>query len=122
MVGGLLRWGGLHAAGARRWLILIGIVCSLLLVVLTTTVDLRVGRSVTWIEQDIAIALAVVCCIGVAVGLLDAMRHLHRKGMLVSVARTTSKISAMAFTIVIAARIPRSRSAAWAATTWCTNS
>jgi tripartite ATP-independent transporter DctM subunit len=102
---GSIALGGLHVAGKRRWVILTGIVCSLLLVVLTTTVDLRVGRSVTSTGQDIAIAFAVVCCIGVAVGLLDAMRHLHRNGMLVSVARTTSKISAMAFTIVIAAQI-----------------
>lgn len=102
---GSIALGGLHVAGQRRWLILGGIVCAMLLVVLATTVDLRVGRSVTSIGQDIGIVLAVICCIGVAVGLLDAMRHLHRSGILVSVARTTSKISAMAFTIVIAAQI-----------------
>ena len=35
---GAIALGGLHVAGRRRWLILIGIVCSLLLVVLTSTV------------------------------------------------------------------------------------
>ena len=55
--------------------------------------------------QDIGIWAAMACCAGLAWGLMMALLHLHRAGMLGSVARTTTKISAMAFSIVIGSQI-----------------
>ncbi len=97
--------GGLRAAGQQRIPILVGGASAVALVVLTSTMDLRLGRNVTSGAQDIGIWAATACCIGLAWGLLVALLHLHRAGMLASVARTTTKISAMAFSIVIGSQI-----------------
>ncbi|MBM3597415.1 MAG: TRAP transporter large permease subunit [Alphaproteobacteria bacterium] len=97
--------GGLRAAGERRVHVLLGAACALLLIILTATVDLRLGRDLTTTGQTIGIWLAMGCCAGFAWGLLVSLVLLHRQGMLASVMRTTSKISAMAFSIVIGAQI-----------------
>jgi TRAP-type mannitol/chloroaromatic compound transport system permease large subunit len=97
--------GGLRASDGRQTPILIAGGSALALIVLTTTIDLRLGRNVTSTREVIGIAAAAFCCAALGWGLLVSLWRLHRGGMLVSVMRATSKISAMAFSIVIGAQI-----------------
>ncbi len=79
--------------------------CLILLLVLTATLDLRTGRSDVTLLEQIGIYLAAGCCIGAAYGLISALRNIHAHGLLIEVTRSTAKISAMVFTIVIGAQM-----------------
>ena len=79
---------------------------SLVLVVtLTVSVDMRVARSEIGAGEWIAIAAAFAGCIGIAWGVLVSLWRVHREGTLVEVNRSTVRISAMVFGIVIGAQM-----------------
>ena len=73
------------------------------LLVLTATIDLRVGREVTSNLETIGIAAATLCCVVVAWGTLVSLLRVNGIGTLTDVTRSTAKISAMVFGIVIGA-------------------
>jgi len=75
------------------------------MLVLTSTVDLRVARSVITTEEWLAIIAAAVCCVGLSWGLLVSLARVHRDGTLVQVNQATIRISAMVFGIVIGAQL-----------------
>ena len=76
-----------------------------LVVVLTGSVDMRVARSEISAGEWAAIAAAFAGCIGIAWGVLVSLWRVHREGTLVEVNRSTVRISAMVFGIVIGAQM-----------------
>jgi tripartite ATP-independent transporter DctM subunit len=75
------------------------------LILLTANLDLRFARSVIPTGDTIGIALAGLCCLALAWGILVALMRAHRAGTLVEVARATTRISSMVFVIVIGAQL-----------------
>ena len=76
-----------------------------LVVVLTVSVDMRVARSEISAGEWVAIVAAFLGCIGIAWGVLASLVRVHRAGTLVEVNRSTVRISAMVFGIVIGAQM-----------------
>ncbi len=74
-----------------------------LLLVMASTLDMRLGRSDTSAVQSVAIAVATLLSIVLAAGLLVAIRVNFREGVLTPVVRTTTEITTMVFTIVMGA-------------------
>ena len=75
------------------------------LLVLTSFVDLRIMRAEIPPVDRLGIGVAALLCLLVAFGLLTALRHAHRDGLLVEVMRATTRITSMVFVIVIGAQL-----------------
>jgi TRAP-type mannitol/chloroaromatic compound transport system permease large subunit len=73
------------------------------LLLLTATIDLRLGRDESSGLETMGIAVAALCCVAIAWGLLVSLRRVNGIGTLTDVTRSTAKISAMVFGIVIGA-------------------
>ena len=97
--------GGVRLAPDRGMPIYVAGASLVLLLVLTSTIDLRLGRTDTTTVQSIGIVLAAIACIGVIWGLLVSLARVHRIGTLTEVNQSTIKISAMVFGIVIGAQL-----------------
>ena len=74
-------------------------------VVLTSAVDMRVARTEISPGEWTAITAAFLGCIGIVWGVLTGLVRVHREGTLVEVNRSTVRISAMVFGIVIGAQM-----------------
>ncbi len=91
--------------------ILIGALCMVGLLILTTQFDLRMQRTEISTVQWIAIATALVLSAGLAWGILVALWRTYGKvddgnmPVLASVAQSTMAISSMVFVIIIGARM-----------------
>ena len=75
------------------------------LLVLTSFVDLRIMRAEIPPVDRLGIGVAALLCLLVAFGLLTALRHAYRDGILVEVMRATTRITSMVFVIVIGAQL-----------------
>ena len=75
------------------------------LLVLTSFVDLRITRAQIPLVDRVGIGVAVLLCLLVAFGLLTALSHAYRNGILVEVMRATTRITSMVFVIVIGAQL-----------------
>lgn len=73
------------------------------LLVLASTVDMRLGRSDTTMLQSLGIVVATVMAMGLAAGVLLAAWVNFKEDVLTPVVRTTTEITTMVFTIVIGA-------------------
>ena len=100
---GTLLLAGQRRAPERTSLFLATWAALALLLVLATTVDMRLGRGNTTGLQSAAIATATVLSLVLAVGVIEAARVCLRESVLTPVVRTTTEITAMVFTIVIGA-------------------
>jgi TRAP-type mannitol/chloroaromatic compound transport system permease large subunit len=76
-----------------------------LLLVLTSLVDLRVNRDLIPPGDRIGIAAALVLCAGAAWGVGAALLRVWRAGVLREVMEGTARLTAMVFTIVIGAAL-----------------
>jgi len=104
-IGATLLGGMRLANGGQQTLMLVGGLALIGMLILTGTLDLRLGRdSVTGAEQ-FGIYAAAGCCLLLGLGLLDALRRTHVEGSLREVMQQTTKISAMVFGIVIGAQL-----------------
>ena len=104
-IGATLLGGMRLANGSQQTLMLVGGLALIGMLILTGTLDLRLGRdSVTGAEQ-FGIYAAAGCCLLLGLGLLDALRRTHVEGSLREVMQQTTKISAMVFGIVIGAQL-----------------
>ena len=72
---------------------------------LTGSMDLRVARDVIPFTDWVGIAVAVLCCLALAWGILVSLRRVYGTGGLQEVMRSTTRISAMVFGIVIGAQL-----------------
>ncbi|MEQ8604293.1 MAG: TRAP transporter large permease subunit [Marivibrio sp.] len=105
--------GATLLAGARvDWerraparLIGIGVLGLIAALALEAAFDLRLGREDPPIADQVAIWGAAAACLAVALGLGDAVRRLHRAGVLTAVNRETLDLVAMIFTILIGASV-----------------
>jgi TRAP-type mannitol/chloroaromatic compound transport system permease large subunit len=75
------------------------------LLLLTSLLDLRLGRSEIPAADQAGIALAVIACALLAFGLLTALLRAYRGGTLTQVMRSTTRISSLVFVIVIGAQL-----------------
>ncbi len=75
------------------------------LLLLTSLLDLRLGRSEIPAADQAGIALASIACALLAYGLLTALVRAYRDGTLTQVMRSTTRISSLVFVIVIGAQL-----------------
>lgn len=97
--------GGLRLFADRPLPVYTAATATLILLVVNETIDLRVGRETTTPVETAGIAVAGVCCAAIAVGLTMTLGRLWRGATLAEVMRSTAKITAMAFSIVIGAQM-----------------
>ena len=75
------------------------------LLLLTSLLDLRLGRSEIPAADEAGIALAIIACALLAFGLAVALIRAFRDGTLTEVMRATTRISSLVFVIVIGAQL-----------------
>jgi tripartite ATP-independent transporter DctM subunit len=97
--------GGHRLAPQRALPIYVATLSLVAMLVLTSTVDLRVARTEIATGEWVAIWAAVVFCAGFAWGLVVSLLRVWRDGTLIEVNRATTRISAMVFGIVIGAQL-----------------
>ncbi len=96
---------GLRLSTTRAIPIYTAALSLVVVLVLTSTVDLRVARDVIPDADWAGIVIAAIACTGVAWGLLVSLHLVLRQGVLSEVMRNTTRISAMVFGIVIGAQL-----------------
>lgn len=104
-IGATLLGGMRLATGSQNSLMMVGGAALIGVLILTGSLDLRLGRDEVSGAEQFGIYAAVVCCILLGLGILDALRRTHLEGSLKEVIQQTTKISAMVFGIVIGAQI-----------------
>jgi len=100
---GAMLLAGLKSGRGRRWPIYLASVSLVGVLVLTAFVDLRVAREVIPTGDMIGIVVAALFTVGLFVGLIVSLWYTARNGVLGTVARSTAKVTAMVFTILIGA-------------------
>ncbi|HET8728069.1 MAG TPA: TRAP transporter large permease subunit [Alphaproteobacteria bacterium] len=96
---------GLKLERRYRRAVLPAVVCLAAVLVLTGYVDLRVARQDIPAGEWVGIAVAILLCVGVAWGVAAALFGTWRTGVLTAVVRSTARITAMVFLIVIGAAL-----------------
>ena len=104
-IGATLLGGMRLANGSQQTLMLIGGLALIAVLILTGTLDLRLGRDEISGSEQFGIYAAAGCCLLLALGVFDALRRTHIDGSLREVMQQTTKISAMVFGIVIGAQL-----------------
>ncbi len=100
---GALLLAGYRLDQKRPLLIYMGAGSLVLGLILTSTFDLRLGRqTVSGLEQAM-IVLAFLCCLGLAIGILESLRRTYKARTLHDVSRSTTLITSMVFAILIGA-------------------
>lgn len=72
---------------------------------LTSSLDLRIARTDIPAGNAIGIALAALLCLGIVYGLASALRRVFRAGVLVPVMESTTQITSMVFVILVGAAL-----------------
>jgi TRAP-type mannitol/chloroaromatic compound transport system permease large subunit len=75
------------------------------LLVLTSSLALRIARAEIPLADQVGIALAALFCVVLVFGLLVALSRAYRDGTLIGVMRSTARITSMVFVIVIGAQL-----------------
>jgi tripartite ATP-independent transporter DctM subunit len=96
---------GLRIDPARPWPIYIGALCALGLVLLGAVFDMRLGRQNVSAADQAAVYAAAVLALGLAYGILVALRRAFGGGMLGAVSHSTMTITAMIFATLIGATL-----------------
>jgi tripartite ATP-independent transporter DctM subunit len=97
--------GGLRLVPDRPQPIYAATASLLVILALTATMDLRVARNEIPTGDLIGIIVAVICTAGVVWGILVSLVRVYGTGGLQEVMRSTTRISAMVFGIVIGAQL-----------------
>ena len=79
--------------------------CLIVMLILTTTMDLRVSRNEIPAGDFFGIILAGICTVGLAWGVLVSLQRAEQHNILKEVMRETLKVSAMVFVILIGASV-----------------
>ncbi|MCI5047214.1 MAG: TRAP transporter large permease subunit [Aquisalinus sp.] len=88
-----------------RPLLIAGTFATGILLLLTTTLDLRVGREEISGIENLGIFAATVCCLLIALSLISSLYHLLKEKMLAPVVEKTTTVTTMVFTILIGAAL-----------------
>ncbi len=102
---GALMLAGQRLGAARPIPVLAGALGMIALVILTTTLDLRLGRNVVPLADRIGIALAFIASAAATWGIGASLLRTYRAGVLVAVMRSSTRITAMVFAILIGAAV-----------------
>ena len=102
---GALMLAGQRLSVERPVSVLAGTAGMILLVGLASTLDLRIGRNVIPLGDRIGIGLALVGCAAAVWGIGASLVRTYRAGVLQSVLRSSTRITAMVFTILIGAAV-----------------
>ncbi len=102
---GALLLAGLRVSESSGMPIYVAAGAMIVLLILTNTLDLRVGLNEITTVNMIGIIAAVICSAGLAWGVLVSLVRLYRLGILSEIMQATMMINAMVFTIVIGAAL-----------------
>ncbi|HIP77106.1 MAG TPA: TRAP transporter large permease subunit, partial [Kiloniellaceae bacterium] len=102
---GALLLAGRAAFEERSGSIYLAAICLVALVPLSTIFDLRMQRETVPVTDLAAAIVAGVCILVLAFGLAVSLSRVYRNGILIDVMRTTVKISAMVFVILLGASV-----------------
>ncbi|NIA67005.1 TRAP transporter large permease subunit [Pelagibius litoralis] len=102
---GSLLLGGRAVVREKPWPVYIAAFCLIALVPLVTSFDLRMQRDVVPTGDLVAAIAAGACIFALSFGLVISIGRVHRSGILIDVMRTTVKISAMVFVILLGASV-----------------
>jgi len=97
--------GGLRLDPARGLPIYAAAIGLVFVLILTGMMDLRVSRDDIPSMDAVGIAAAVLCCIALAWGIWVSLARVYTSGGLHEVMRSTTRVSAMVFGIVIGAQL-----------------
>ncbi|MEQ9640923.1 MAG: TRAP transporter large permease subunit [Alphaproteobacteria bacterium] len=100
---GALMLAGLRLSDANPLPIYVGAAGTILALVLTGFMDLRVGRTETPTGDLFGIVFALAATAGIAWGLVTAIWRIHKAGVLVPIMQSGMQVTAMVFVIVIGA-------------------
>ena len=103
-VGAILLAGHRLAPDKPHWTYAAGL-CLLLLLLLSWSLDLRLGRDQPPVADRIGIVVALGLCVVLTLGLAVTLYRDYRTGTLPAVMRRTARISSMVFMIVIGAQL-----------------
>ena len=105
-VGALLLAGRAVAEGeGQAWPVYVATVCMVALVPLVTFFDLRMQRDEVPFRDLAAAVVAGLCILVMFFGVAVSLKRVYRSGILTEVTRTTVKISAMVFVILLGASV-----------------
>jgi len=102
---GALFLAGRKADMARPWPIYTGALALVAMLVLTSFMDLRLGRDTIGLGSEIGIAAALLLSAVLAWSLLVCLKRLFTSGVLGSVSRSTAQITSMVFIILVGAAL-----------------
>ena len=106
-IGALLLAGRAVAEGGKgqAWPVYVAAACMVALVPLVTIFDLRMQRDVVPLRDGIAAIVAGLCILALFFGVGASLKCVHQSGILTEVMRSTVKISAMVFVILLGASV-----------------
>lgn len=102
---GALLLSALRLPGENPWPVRLGVAALFLLVALTVTFDLRLGRADPSLSDQIAVIVSFGLCAFLAVGAVIAIRRTVAGGVLTPVVRETAKTTSMVFIILVGASL-----------------
>lgn len=104
---GAILLAGHRSQGTRRTRLLIVItpLAFIALMVLTSTLDLRLGRDANSATESFGIVIAVLLCLVAGLGVLVALAQTWRGQVLHEAVRSTTQITSMVFVILIGAAL-----------------
>jgi len=102
---GAVMLAALRLPGGLRWPIWLGAACIVAMLLLTSQVDLRLGRAAPSEMERLGIAIAALLTLGVAAGVGYGLWRALRVGVLTEVVDQTMRISAMIFAMFIGATL-----------------
>ncbi len=97
--------GGLRLDPDKPWPIYAATIGLVVVLFLTGLMDLRVAREVIPLGDMIGIVVAVICCMALVWGIVVSLLRVYQTGGLQEVTRSTTRVSAMVFGIVIGAQL-----------------
>jgi tripartite ATP-independent transporter DctM subunit len=96
---------GLRLQETKPWPIYIAAICALIMVVVGSTFDMRIGRQNAPIGDVIATSIATIAAIGLLFGVAVALWRCFRTRVLHAVTQSTMTITAMIFATLIGATL-----------------
>jgi len=102
---GALLLSALRLPAVNPWPVRLGVAALFLLVTLTLTFDLRLGRTDPSISNQVAVITSFCLCALLAFGAFVAILRLVAVGMLTPVVRETAKTTSMVFIILVGASL-----------------
>ena len=102
---GAILLAGYRLDETHSWSIFLAGIALLIMLVLTSTMDLRVARDEIPQEDQIAIYAAGICTVLLIWGMLTAVLRLYREKVLVLVMEGTTQVTSMVFVILIGASL-----------------